>query len=54
MLSGPAELATLLVFGAEMTFTPGPNTALSTALAANKDCTGRYRSAWPWPPAGVC
>lgn len=30
-----AELAALLAFATAMSFTPGPNTALSTALAAN-------------------
>ncbi|MEO7008641.1 MAG: LysE family transporter, partial [Caldimonas sp.] len=29
------EFATLLVFAAAMSFTPGPNTMLATALAAN-------------------
>lgn len=31
----PAEFATLLAFCAAMSFSPGPNTTLSTALAAN-------------------
>ena len=31
----PAELTTLLVFCTAMSFSPGPNTTLSTALAAN-------------------
>jgi len=31
----PSELAALLAFGAAMSFSPGPNTTLSTALAAN-------------------
>ncbi|HSW15737.1 MAG TPA: LysE family translocator [Ramlibacter sp.] len=31
----PAELATLLVFCTAMSFSPGPNTTLATALAAN-------------------
>ncbi len=31
----PSELATLLVFCTAMSFSPGPNTTLSTALAAN-------------------
>ena len=31
----PQELAALLVFASAMAFTPGPNTTLSTALAAN-------------------
>ena len=30
-----AELTALLVFCAAMSFSPGPNTTLSTALAAN-------------------
>ena len=30
-----SELAALLAFGAAMSFSPGPNTTLSTALAAN-------------------
>jgi len=32
-----AELTTLLVFCTAMSFSPGPNTTLSTALAANLD-----------------
>jgi threonine/homoserine/homoserine lactone efflux protein len=31
----PAELAALLAYATAMAFTPGPNTTLSTALAAN-------------------
>ena len=31
----PAEVTTLLLFCAAMSFSPGPNTTLSTALAAN-------------------
>lgn len=40
-MNGP-EFTALLMLGAAMSFTPGPNTALSTALAAN----GGWRAAW--------
>ena len=32
---GPEELTALLVLSTAASFTPGPNTALSTAIAAN-------------------
>lgn len=38
----PQEFLTLLVLATAMSFTPGPNTTLSTALAAN----GGLRRAW--------
>ena len=40
----PAELAALLLFATAMSFTPGPNTLLSAALAAN----GGLRRALPF------
>ena len=36
----PAELSALLVLATATSFTPGPNTALSTALAANRGLRG--------------
>lgn len=39
----PAELSALLLLFAAITFTPGPNTALSTAIAANRGLRGALR-----------
>lgn len=39
----PAELSALLLLFAAITFTPGPNTTLSTAIAANRGLRGALR-----------
>lgn len=39
----PAELTALLAFAAAMSFSPGPNTTLSTALAANRGLRSALR-----------
>lgn len=45
----PSELTALLLLAASMSFSPGPNTALSTALAANQGlrCAMRFVTAVP-------
>ncbi|WP_280188150.1 LysE family translocator [Delftia sp. PS-11] len=45
----PSELTALLLLAASMSFSPGPNTALSTALAANQGlrCAMRFVAAVP-------